>query len=87
MAFRTTGPLYIEPKHRCGDDRFLLLLSNLTGAAQNVTVEHFAAQFTAADTPETWVNVLTTVVAVPNDTVANLILTIGKDYPDRKSVV
>ena len=73
--------MLFRSKHRCDDDRLLLLLSNLTGAAQNVTVEHFVAQFTAPDTPETWVNVLTTVVAVPNDTVANLLLTIGKNYP------
>lgn len=81
MATKTTGPLYVEPKHRCGDDRFLLLLSNMTGSDVNVTLQHYAAEFTAPALPENWINVLTTVVAVPNETVANLILPIGKDFP------
>lgn len=34
MAFRTTGPLFIERRFRNGDNRFGLLLSNLTGAAK-----------------------------------------------------
>lgn len=76
MAFRTTGPLYIEPRFRCGDNRFGLLLSNLTGAAENVTVELFTAPFTAVDTPETWTQIVNQIVAVPNNTVANLVFAI-----------
>jgi len=81
MSFRTTGPLYIEKRYRNGNNRFGLLLSNLTGSSHDVTVELFAAPFTAADTPETWTRIVLRTVTVPNNTVANLVLDIPKGYP------
>lgn len=46
-----------------------------------MTVEQFAAPFTAVDTPEIWTRIVLTTITVPNNTVANLVLTIPKDYP------
>lgn len=76
MAFRTTGPLYIEPHFRNGDNRFGLLLSNLTGESQTVTVEQFGAPFTAPDAPETWTSIRFTSHTIPTGTVANLVIPI-----------
>lgn len=81
MAFRTTGPLYVEPRFRDADNLFGLLLSNLSGSTQTVQVEIFAAKFSALNTPETWVKTVNQTVTVPNSTVANLVFPIPSRYP------
>lgn len=81
MAFRTTGPLYVEGRILEECSSFGLLLSNLTGADQTVTVELYAAPFTALNTPETWTRIVFDSVNVPNNTVANLVYSIPQDLP------
>lgn len=81
MAFRTTGPLFIQDDLRGRNHQFGLLLSNLTGANQTVTVELFAAPFTALNTPEPWTRIVFETVTVPNNTVDNLVFPIPRELP------
>jgi hypothetical protein len=80
MARLTTGPLYIEPKYRDCEESFLLLISNMSGLSASVNIEVYAAAFTAANTPETWIPILTQTVTVPDDTVFNRIMGV-QNYP------
>lgn len=80
MARQTTGPLYIEPKYRDCDENFLLLISNYTGTEVDVDITVYAAAFTAANTPETGIPILTQTVTIPDQTVFNRILGV-QNYP------
>lgn len=80
MAQLTTGPLYIEPKFRDCNENFLLLISNYTGTCVDVEITVYAAAFTAANTPETGILLLTQTVKIPDKTVFNRILGV-QNYP------